>query len=163
MLSNLNTSTGSSTTHIVTVEDFVFNPARYYHHIRRYYRMAMDGSDRPYFHLRCNNAEVIVGIVDYWELVRRINLLFIHGSSSLLLYPTRCTRWRVGMSGTITVQANCTNGMVSVNVMFDHSGGSFNGFNVLVDGASVGTFSYDASGTTSISVNVLGDGLSPIP
>ena len=63
------------------------------------------------------------------------------------------------MSGTITVQANCTNGMVSVNVTFDHSGGSFNGFNVLVDGASVGTFSYDASGTTSISINVLGDGL----
>ena len=103
-------------------------------------------------------AEAIAGIVDYWEP----GATYQSPVLSAGVHPYYCiphgAPGGVGMSGTITVQANCTNGMVSVNVTFDHSGGSFNGFNVLVDGASVGTFSYDASGTTSISINVLGDG-----
>jgi plastocyanin/PKD repeat protein len=62
------------------------------------------------------------------------------------------------MAGSITVQANCTNGMVAANLTFDEQGGSANGFNVIVDGNVVGSFNYDPSGTTSVSINVVGDG-----
>ena len=66
----------------------------------------------------------------------------------------------VGMSGTVTVQANCTNGQVSVGLSFTAAGGGFNGYEVLVDGNLAGSFAYDASGNNSISVQVAGDGQS---
>ena len=62
------------------------------------------------------------------------------------------------MAGTITVTAPCNNGMVQVAVSFSHSGGSFNGFNVLVDGNPTGAFQYSPTGMTTVSVDVLGDG-----
>ena len=49
------------------------------------------------------------------------------------------------------------NDNVPVQVTINDVGGGTSGFNILVDGASVGTFSYDASGTTIVSIDVIGD------
>ena len=49
------------------------------------------------------------------------------------------------------------NDNVPVEVTVNDVGGGTSGFNILVDGASVGTFSYDASGTTIVSIDVIGD------
>jgi hypothetical protein len=62
------------------------------------------------------------------------------------------------MAGTITVQADCTNGNVSVALDFTSQGGSFNGYEILVDGQVVSTGNYDPSGQNSTSVLVPGDG-----
>ena len=64
----------------------------------------------------------------------------------------------IGMSGTVTVLANCDSGLVQVSVAFDASGGSFNGFKLLVDSTIVDTLNYDTSGNNSLSVLVAGDG-----
>ena len=63
-----------------------------------------------------------------------------------------------GMAGTITVQADCTNGMVQATVTFDAQGGGAAGYEVLVDGTGQGTFPYAASGSNSATVQVPGDG-----
>ena len=64
------------------------------------------------------------------------------------------------MAGTITVQADCTNGQVSANVSFSAQGGGFSGYQVLVDGQLAASGAYDPSGQNSIAVLIPGDGLS---
>lgn len=68
----------------------------------------------------------------------------------------------VGMSGTITVQADCTNGEVAVALTFDAEGTGPAGYNLLVDGNAVpgNPFAYDPSGTNTVVVSVPGDGQS---
>lgn len=66
----------------------------------------------------------------------------------------------VGMSGTITVNPDCNNGMVSANLTFSSSGTGANGYNILVDGTPDpgNPHSYDASGNNSVSILIPGDG-----
>ena len=63
-----------------------------------------------------------------------------------------------GMSGTITVDSLCSNGMKDFTVTFDEEGGSATGYNVLIDDTLVTSGVYHASGTNSIHVSIAGDG-----
>ncbi len=157
VLSNLNASTGNSTTHVVLVEDFAFNPV---------------------------NITITDGDIVEWQWVGAVDHTATSDSTSgpnswdsgLLgngatyqspalfpgIHPYYCVPHGgpdgVGMAGTITVQPDCNNGEVAVNLTFDHMGGSFDGFDVLVDGNNVGNYAYDPSGTTSLTINVIGNG-----
>ncbi|MFQ5447756.1 MAG: plastocyanin/azurin family copper-binding protein, partial [Saprospiraceae bacterium] len=158
-LTNLTASTGSSATHVVTVNDNFFEP---------------------------KHVIITTGDVVEWQWVGAIS----HSSTSDAtsgpnswdsgvigpgstftspvlaagVHPYYCiphgAPGGVGMSGTVTVQASCTNGEVGVTITFDEAGGGFNGFRVLVDGTPVDTLTYDTSGTNSVNINVVGDGQS---
>ncbi|MCO6489784.1 MAG: PKD domain-containing protein [Phaeodactylibacter sp.] len=154
---NLNVATGSSLIHTVLVEDFAFNPS---------------------------NIAITAGDVVEWEWVGSVahtatsdatsgpdswdSGLLSQGATfrspvlSAGIHPYYCVPHGapggVGMSGTVTVQANCTDGMVSAAVSFAEQGGGFNGYEVLVDGNLAGTFAYDASGANTAPVSLPGDG-----
>lgn len=159
LISNLSLSTGNSIVHTVLVEDFAFNPK----------------------HLTITSGDIV-----QWEWVGSVAHTstsdFTSGpdswNSGLLgqgatyqspvlsagVHPYYCiphgAPGGVGMSGTVTVKANCTGGMVAVAVSFTEQSGGFNGFEVLVDGTLAGSFAYDATGNNTISVLVPGDGQS---
>ncbi|MCB0583100.1 MAG: PKD domain-containing protein, partial [Phaeodactylibacter sp.] len=156
-LTNLNVATGSNTIHTVRVEDFAFNPA---------------------------HITVTAGDVVEWEWVGSVahtatsdatsgpdswdSGLLSQGATfqspvlSAGIHPYYCVPHGapggVGMSGTVTVQANCTDGMVSAAVSFAEQGGGFNGYEVLVDGNLAGTFAYEAGGDNTAPVSLPGDG-----
>ncbi|MCG8326505.1 MAG: PKD domain-containing protein, partial [Chitinophagales bacterium] len=157
VLSNLTASTGSSAIHTVEVLDFDFSPAN----------------------ITITSGDIVewiwVGAVDHtttsdatsgpdsWDSgLLGTGATYESPVLTAGVHPYYCiphgAPGGVGMAGTITVQANCTNGMVSVNLSFNEQGGSANGYMILVDGGIVGTYSYDASGTNSISIQVPGDG-----
>ena len=65
-----------------------------------------------------------------------------------------------GMAGTIYVLPPCNaTGEVMVTLTFDVASNGTSGFEVLVDGVSVGTFSYVGGSAQSATVNVPGDNL----
>ncbi|MCB0565938.1 MAG: PKD domain-containing protein [Phaeodactylibacter sp.] len=159
LISNLMASTGSSTVHTVNVEDFAFNPRD----------ITITSGDLVEWLwvgtvAHTSTSDATTG-PDSWD-----SGLLSQGDSyqspvlSTGVHPYYCIPHGgpggVGMSGTITVQANCTNGQVSVGLSFTAAGGGFNGYEVLVDGNLAGSFAYDASGSNSISVQVVGDGQS---
>jgi plastocyanin/PKD repeat protein len=158
-LSDLTASTGTSVTHTVEVRDFEFFPQ----HITIAtgdlvqwdwtgvieHTTTSDATDGP----------------DSWDSgLFGQGATYVSPTLSSGVHPYYCIPHGgpggVGMSGTITVQASCTDGAVPVALSFGESGGSFDGYEVLVDGQIIGTFAYDASGMNNISVNVIGDGQS---
>ncbi|GAB4244436.1 MAG: hypothetical protein Kow0027_04150 [Saprospiraceae bacterium] len=158
-LTNLTASTGSSQTHVVLIKDNFFEPQ----------------------HITITSGDVVewqwVGAIshsstsdatsgpDSWNsTVLTPGSTFTSPVLSAGVHPYYCIPHGgpggAGMSGTVTVQANCTNGMVQVAITFDEQGGGFNGYRVLVDGVPVDTFAYDPSGNNSATVLVTGDGQS---
>ncbi|MCB9265565.1 MAG: PKD domain-containing protein [Lewinellaceae bacterium] len=156
-ITNLLASTGTSTVHTVLVEDFAFNP---------------------------RNITIASGDVVEWQWVGSVahtstsdapsgpdswnSGLLSQGATyqspvlSTGVHPYYCiphgAPGGIGMSGSITVQADCTNEMVSVEVAFTGQGGGFNGYEVLVDNNTAGTFGYSPDGNNIVSVLVPGDG-----
>ncbi|MBR9921284.1 MAG: PKD domain-containing protein [Bacteroidetes bacterium] len=158
-ISNVSATAGAAATHVVLVEDFQFTPA---------------------------NITITAGDVVEWQWVGAIDHTATSDAASgpdswdsgLLgqgavytspilstgVHPYYCiphgAPGGVGMAGTITVEPDCTNGLVSVSVSFNASGGGFNGYEILVDGTSAGTFAYSGTGTENAVVSVPGDGQS---
>ena len=159
VLSNLTASTGSSTTHVVGVEDFVFNPAN----------ITITSGDIIEWNwtgqiAHTTTSDATTG-ADSWDSgLLNTGATYQSPVLSAGVHPYYCiphgAPGGTGMAGTITVQANCTNGEVSVNITFDETGGSFNGYNIYVDGVLTATspMTYDPSGNNSFSINVIGDG-----
>ncbi|GJM34752.1 MAG: hypothetical protein DHS20C18_37530 [Saprospiraceae bacterium] len=158
-LSNLVASTGNATTHVVEVRDFEFFPRH----------ITITSGDIVAWQwtgtiAHTSTSDAVSG-PDSWD-----SGLLNQGASyqspvlSAGVHPYYCIPHGgpggVGMSGTITVQADCTNGQVSVGLSFTATGGGFGGYQVLVDGNVAGSFSYDASGNNTASVLVAGDGQS---
>ena len=157
-LSNLSASTGSSVTHSVLVEDFQFTPQNITITDGDLIEWQWTGDVQ---HTTTSDA---TSGPDSWDSgLLGLGATYLSPVLSAGLHPYYCIPHGgpggSGMAGTITVQANCTGGMVSVAVSFDEQGGGFNGFEVLVDDVVVGSFSYDPSGTNTVNVNVIGDGL----
>ena len=65
------------------------------------------------------------------------------------------------MAGTITAEPSLppcdSNGKVAVNITFEITNGSANGYDVLMDGNSIGNYAY-TSGVNSITIQLEGDG-----
>lgn len=159
VFSNLTANLGTSTVHSVLVEDFAFNPQ----------------------HISITAGDLVewqwVGVVhhtstsdassgpDSWN-----SGLLMQGASftspalSAGVHPYYCiphgAPGGIGMSGTITVLPDCSNGLVSVGVEFTTTGAGFNGFEVLVDGVPAGSFPYGQGSIQSASVQAPGDGQS---
>jgi plastocyanin/PKD repeat protein len=66
----------------------------------------------------------------------------------------------IGMAGTITAVPPCNNGEVSVEINFIEENGSFEGFNIYIDGIlnTQSPFDYNPSGTNNLVINLVGDG-----
>jgi plastocyanin len=156
-INNLNVISDQATTHIVNVEDFSFNPADIIITEGDIIEWQWTGNI-PH----TSTSDATTG-TDSWD-----SGLLDNGASfqspvlSIGLHPYYCIPHGgpggVGMSGSITVQPNCTNGMVSVNLQFQHSGGSFNGFQVFVDNTLEGNYNYNPSGTNTLNLLLPGDG-----
>ncbi len=161
LISNFEISTGTPTTHIVNVEDFVFDPAH----------ITITSGDIVQWNwtgviAHTSTSDAISG-ADSWE-----SGLLDNGAtyqSPILsdgVHPYYCIPHGgpggVGMSGSITVLPNCTNGEVSATLTFNASGGSLNGYNIFIDGVITASspHAYDPSGLNSIVVNIVGDGQS---
>ncbi len=161
LISNFEISTGMPTTHIVNVEDFVFDPAH----------ITITSGDIVQWNwtgviAHTSTSDAISG-ADSWE-----SGLLDNGAtyqSPILsdgVHPYYCIPHGgpggVGMSGSITVLPNCTNGEVSATLTFNASGGSLNGYNIFIDGVITASspHAYDPSGLNSIVVNIVGDGQS---
>jgi plastocyanin len=158
-LSNLGLTTGSPVTHTVEVRDFEFLPK---------HSTIATGDNVEFVWLgeieHTSTSDATSG-PDSWD-----SGLFGLGATFQIqvltdgIHPFYCiphgAPGGVGMSGTITVQPNCTDGQVPVLVTFDEVAGGFSGFDVLVDGIAVpgGPFPYDQTGQNSITVQVPGDG-----
>ncbi|MCB0705857.1 MAG: PKD domain-containing protein, partial [Saprospiraceae bacterium] len=159
IISNVQAAAGAGATHVVFVEDFVFTPAN----------------------IVITSGDVVewqwTGVIDHtstsdagsgpdsWNSgLLGQGATYTSPVLSTGVHPYYCiphgNPGGNGMSGTITVQADCTNGQVSVSVSFSSSGGGFNGYEILVDGNSGGIFVYSGSGTENAVVLVPGDGLS---
>ncbi len=158
-LSNLNANTGSSTTHIVGVEDFIFNPANIT--ITAGDIIEWDWTGQI---VHTSTSDATTG-TDSWDSgLLNTGATYQSPVLSAGVHPYYCiphgAPGGIGMAGTITVQANCTNGEVSVNVTFNETGGSFNGYNIYVDGILTANspMTYDPTGSNSFSINVIGDG-----
>jgi len=129
-LSGLTAATGGGTTHQVEVRDFDFFPQ----HISI---AAGDRIDWIWTGQVAHTATSdIQGDADSWE-----SGLLNNGASYLSpvlsagVHPYYCIPHGdvggVGMSGTITVQADCDNGQVGVNISFSSQGTCANGYEVL--------------------------------
>ena len=161
VLSNISANTGTPVTHIVEVIDFDFVP--------KDITIAPDDIVEWQWtgvidHTTTSDA---TSGPDSWESgLLNQGATFQKSGLSVGVHPYYCiphgSPGGVGMAGTITVQASCTNNMVAVAVSFNEVGGSFDGFEVLVDGIVSGTFDYDPSGSNTVSVNVQGDGQSHV-
>ncbi|SEQ61700.1 cupredoxin domain-containing protein, partial [Neolewinella agarilytica] len=160
-LTNLTATTGvAGTIHIVDVEDFVFSPRD----------ITIAAGDQVEWrwtgqiaHTATSDAETGP---DSWDSgLLNTGATYQSPVLSAGLHNYYCiphgTPGGNGMAGTITVLPDCTNGQVAVGITFN-STGTGAGYNVFVDGSAItgGPFSYDASGTTSTSVFVAGDGQS---
>ena len=156
-MSNLNANTGGGNTQVVFVEDFVFNPANITiaagDVIEWQWTGAVDHTA---------TSDATSGADSFDSGLLGTGATFTSPVLSAGVHPYYCiphgAPGGTGMAGTITVQANCTNGLVSVNLTFNSTGGSFNGFDVNVDGVFNSNHAYDANGNNSVSVLVAGDG-----
>ncbi len=160
-LTNLNLSTGNPITHTVEVQDFQFAPANISISVNDNVNFIWTGAV-PH----STTSDATSG-PDSWDSgVIGAGSSFQVTINSVGVHPYYCTPHGgpggVGMAGSITANATCNNGNVAVAVSFNEVGGSFNGFNVLVDGTVTpgSPYSYDPSGANTVSVDVPGDGQS---
>ncbi len=157
-LGNITAATGGGITHIVEVQDFQFVPQN----------LTIAAGDRVEWHwtgsvAHTSTSDAATG-ADSWN-----SDLLHHGATYLSpvlsagIHPYYCiphgAPGGIGMTGVITVQANCANGQVPIALSFTESGGGFGGFQVWVDSVAAGTFAYAASGFDTINVLVPGDGM----
>ena len=160
-LTNLNLSTGNPITHTVEVQDFQFSPTSININVNDNVNFIWTGAV-PH----STTSDATSG-PDSWD-----SGVIGQGSSFQVtinnagLHPYYCiphgAPGGTGMAGTITATAACNNGNVTVAVAFSETGGSFNGFNVLVDGTITpgSPYPYDPSGSNQVAVEVPGDGQS---
>ncbi|PHI18709.1 hypothetical protein CEQ90_16755, partial [Lewinellaceae bacterium SD302] len=158
-LSNLSASTGGGTVHQVEVRDFDFLPEQ----------ITIASGDRVEWvwtgevaHTATSDA---TSGADSWDSgLLGQGATYLSPELSAGVHPYYCVPHGapggVGMSGTVTVQADCDNGSVAVNLSFNSAGTGVNGYEVLVDGQMAGTFSYSGTGNESATVLVAGDGQS---
>ncbi len=159
-LTNLTASTGSSVTHTVLVDDFVFNPLS----------ITITAGDVVEWDwvgavAHTSTSDATSG-PDSWD-----SGLLSQGATytspvlSTGVHPYYCVPHGapggVGMAGTITVQPPCNDGMVALNLSFQSQNGSSGGFNVYVDDVLTNDspFAYAVNGTNDISLSLPGDGL----
>ncbi len=158
-ISNLTALTGSSTTHTVEVRDFDFSPVNLTITAGDVVEWLWTGAIA-----HTSTSDATSG-ADSWDSgLLNTGATYTSPVLSAGLHPYYCiphgAPGGVGMAGTITVQADCTNGEVAVGITFSAQGGSFNGYEILVDGVVASSGAYDASGENSSSVLVPGDGQS---
>ena len=156
-LTNLSASTGGSAVHTVNVEDFAFSPQSITIASGDIVEWVWTGSVA---HTATSDA---TSGPDSWDSgLLGQGAVYQSPVLSAGVHPYYCIPHGgpggQGMAGTITVQADCTNGQVQANLSFSASGTGVDGFEVLVDGTVSGTFPYDVSGQNSASVAVPGDG-----
>lgn len=156
-LSNAAATTGGGVTHVVEVQDFQFVPQN----------ITIAAGDRVEWHwtgmvAHTSTSDATAG-PDSW------NSGLLHHSATFLspvlsagIHPYYCiphgAPGGIGMSGVITVQADCANGQVPVALSFSESGGGFGGFQVWLDTVATGPFPYTTSGLDTLSLLVPGDG-----
>lgn len=160
VLSNLFATTGSSNIHIVEVQDFQFVPAS----------ISITSGDIVEFQWvgdvdHTSTSDATSG-PDSWDSGLLSNgSVFQIPALSEGVHPYYCiphgAPGGVGMSGSVTVQADCTNGQVAVTLEFTAEGEGFNGFNVYVDGnlTADSPFAYSGNGSNAAIVSAPGDGL----
>ncbi|NBC07710.1 MAG: PKD domain-containing protein, partial [Bacteroidetes bacterium] len=156
-ITNLAAGTGSSTVHTVFVEDFVFNPASITITAGDIVEWEWTGAVD-----HTTTSDATTG-PDSWDSgLLGTGATYQSPQLSAGVHGYYCIPHGgpggQGMAGTITVQADCTNGMVQATVTFNAQGGGPAGYEVLVDGTSQGTSPYAASGSNSATVPVPGDG-----
>ena len=156
-VSNLNVGGGTTATHVVFTEDFQFTPENITIAAGDIVEWQWTGDVA---HTATSDAE---SGADSWDSGLLDNGA-IYQSPVLAagVHPYYCiphgAPGGVGMAGTITVQTDCTDGMVSVNLTFNATGGGFDGYDVFADGAFVSNHAYAADGNNAVSVLVPGDG-----
>jgi plastocyanin/PKD repeat protein len=160
-LTNLAASQGTSTIHAVEVQDFQFQPQH----------ITITSGDIVEYQWtgqveHTSTSDATTG-PDSWDSgLMGFGATFQTPVLIEGIHPYYCiphgAPGGVGMSGTITVQADCTNGEVNVLITFNETGGGFGGYNVLVDGVEVtgGPYAYDVSGANTQVIPVSGDGAS---
>ncbi len=156
-ITNLTASTGGSAVHTVNVEDFAFSPQSITIAAGDIVEWVWTGSVA---HTATSDA---TSGPDSWDSgLLGQGAVYQSPALSAGVHSYYCIPHGgpggQGMAGTITVQADCTNGQVQANLSFSASGTGVDGYEVLVDGALAGTFAYDGSGQNSTSVPVPGDG-----
>lgn len=156
-ITNLQAVTGSSVTHIVNVEDFQFNPAH----------ITIAAGDIVEWQWTGDIAHTTTSDAsdgsDSWNSGLLGNgEIFQSPVLSAGIHPYYCIPHGgpggQGMSGSVTVLPDCTEGMVTVNLNFDQMITGNNGFDLFVDGVNTGNFAYGANGSTSLVVFIAGDG-----
>ncbi len=149
---------GSGTIHSVEVEDFIFNPSI----------VNITAGDQVEWVWTGNVAHTstsdISSGVDSWDSgLLSTGDTFLSPVLSEGEHPYYCiphgNPGGSGMAGTVFVLPPCdADDNVIVNVTFDVEGPGSSGYEVLVDGVSVGTFVYTAGVSQSNTISVPGDG-----
>ncbi|MFT6783624.1 MAG: plastocyanin/PKD repeat protein, partial [Saprospiraceae bacterium] len=148
------------TTHTVNVEDFIFNPSIINITTGDLVEWVWTGAIA-----HTSTSDATSG-VDSWDS-GLLNTGATYTSPALNEgeHPYYCiphgSPGGVGMAGSIFVLPPCNAGNeVSVNVNFDIASNGTSGYEVLVDGAVTGTFSYVGGAAQNASINVIGDAMS---
>ncbi|MBL7791053.1 MAG: PKD domain-containing protein [Saprospiraceae bacterium] len=157
ILADLSANTGVNVTHIVEVQDFQFIPPHLTISAGDSVRWLWTGAVA-----HTSTSDAVSGPNSWNSGLLGNGASFMSPVLSTGVHPYYCiphgAPGGIGMSGTILVQANCTNGLVPVTLEFTENGGGFNGFMVWVDSLQADTFPYNDGGMNTVSLLVSGDG-----